>query len=70
MPARNQFEDIDRLKNITTNNVEMLMTMHAGLSEIAKCEVSLDGGTAMRYIAEKSLERVQEIAAKMEVVNA
>lgn len=68
MPARKLFDDVEHCKNVTEKNVEMLITMHTGLTEIAKVPASLDGGVAMRYIAEQTIERVQEIAAKMEVV--
>ncbi len=65
MSAQNIFEDIDRVKQITEGNVEMLITMHAGLSEIAKCKTTSSGSEAMKYIAEKSLERVEKIAKKI-----
>ncbi len=71
MPARKDILNaIERFKQLTDSNVEMLVTMHAGLTEIARCEVSPDGGAAMRYIAEKSLARVQAIAGVREVENA
>lgn len=67
MPAQNKFEDTELIKKVTQANVEMLVTMHTGLSEIARCEASPGGVEAMKFIAAQSLRRVQEIADRMEV---
>lgn len=61
--------DQSRVAQIAQANVAMLATMHAALLEITRCQASLDGGVAMRYIAEKSLVAVQEIADSLEVQN-
>lgn len=66
MPAQN-IVDFFRVSEISKANVEMLATMHGALSNIARCEVSLDGGIAQKHIAETALIEVHEIANKLEV---
>lgn len=61
--------DIERFRRMQEKSIDMLFVMHAALSEIARSEVSLDGGVAMRYIAEQSILRVREITATLEVKN-
>lgn len=61
------------VQKLAAANVAMANTMHAALTEILHCEVSLDGGIAQRYIAENALIDVQRIlinATKLEVQNA
>ncbi len=71
MSARNIVPiDLQRIEHLQQTSLAMLITMHSALSEITKCHVALDGGVTMRYIAEQSLSRVQEIAQTLEVANA
>lgn len=44
-----------RVQAVTDANVEMLGLMYEALHEIARSEVSLDGGIAIKRIAEETL---------------
>lgn len=57
--------DLNHIAEITECNVAMLATMHVALSEIAGCEVSLDGGIAQKHIAETALVEVYKIAKQI-----
>lgn len=62
--------DVSRFEQVSRANVAMMETMHNALSEIAKCEISLDGGVAQKHIAEFALVKVHKIANDLEVKNA
>jgi hypothetical protein len=62
MSARNKFDDVERVREIQQASLEIMTTMHRGLSEICKAEVSLDGGIAMKAIAEQTLLEVSFLA--------
>ncbi len=70
MSAQKFYPDLGRVKKVSDTNVAMLITMHAGLTEIAKCPATASGSEAMKYIAEQSLKEVKKIADTLEVVNA
>lgn len=64
------FEDIEIVRVHFEKINAMLITMHGGLCEIVKCEVSGKGAIDMKAIAETVLCEVQEIALSTEVQNA
>lgn len=61
--------DFERIAAITKCNASMLLTMHKALSDIALCEVSLDGGIAQKHIAETALVEVYKTARNLEARN-
>ena len=58
--------DIQRVVQVTKTNVELIVTMHETLQAITTCQT----GLTMRYLADKCLTRVEEIAQTLEVQNA
>lgn len=57
-----QLTDVSRFVQVGEANIAMIIAMHGALSEIARCEVSLDGGIAQKHIAENALIAVNRIA--------
>ena len=53
---------INNIQEISRVQFNLLVMMLGALQEIAKCEVSQQGATAMKHIAEKSLINVHSIA--------
>lgn len=51
-----------RISILLETNILMLTIMHAALMEIVQLTPSLDGGVAMRAIAEDAIAQVQAVA--------
>lgn len=64
------FDDVKRFEQVQETQLQMLTTMHRGLSEIAKCDAFYEESYRIRLIAQQTLDEVQKISLGLEVQNA